>query len=346
MKRDIFTAEHDAFRETVRTFLAKEVPPHHEQWEKDGIVSRDAWLAAGQPGPARARRRRGVRRRRQRRLPLQRRPRRGVTRAGAAGLGFGLHNDIIGPYLTDLATDEQKRALAARLLLRRDHHRDRDDRARRRLRPAGHPHHRRGQGDHCLLNGSKTFISNGILADLVIVVAKTDPDGGATGPHPARRRARHGGLRARPQPRQDRPEGPGHRRAVLQRRTRPQGEPARRAGRRLRPPDDEPARRSGWRIAVAAIAAAEHLLEITTGVRQGARGLRPAARPASSTSASRSPRWPPSAPSPAPSSTAASSTTPTASSTRCTPRWPSGGPPSCRSGSPTAACSCTAATAT
>lgn len=50
MQRQIFTEEHDAFRETVRTFLAKEVLPHYEQWEKDGIVSREAWRAAGRQG--------------------------------------------------------------------------------------------------------------------------------------------------------------------------------------------------------------------------------------------------------------------------------------------------------
>lgn len=50
MKRRIFAAEHDAFRRSVRTFLTKEVDPHYEQWEKDGVVSRDAWLAAGRQG--------------------------------------------------------------------------------------------------------------------------------------------------------------------------------------------------------------------------------------------------------------------------------------------------------
>lgn len=50
MKRQIFGAEHHAFRETVRTFLAKEVTPYYEQWEKDGIVSREAWRAAGKQG--------------------------------------------------------------------------------------------------------------------------------------------------------------------------------------------------------------------------------------------------------------------------------------------------------
>lgn len=50
MKRQIFAPEHDAFRETVRAFLAREVLPFYEQWEKDGIVSRDAWRAAGKQG--------------------------------------------------------------------------------------------------------------------------------------------------------------------------------------------------------------------------------------------------------------------------------------------------------
>ncbi len=47
MNRDIFTPEHDAFREMVREFIAREVTPHHGQWERDGMVSRDVWLAAG-----------------------------------------------------------------------------------------------------------------------------------------------------------------------------------------------------------------------------------------------------------------------------------------------------------
>lgn len=50
MQRRIFDADHEAFRETVRTFLTKEVLPHYEQWEKDGIVSREAWRAAGRQG--------------------------------------------------------------------------------------------------------------------------------------------------------------------------------------------------------------------------------------------------------------------------------------------------------
>jgi len=50
MQRDIFTSDHEAFRETVRSFIAKEITPYHQQWERDGVVSRDVWLAAGQAG--------------------------------------------------------------------------------------------------------------------------------------------------------------------------------------------------------------------------------------------------------------------------------------------------------
>ncbi|MGW7269487.1 acyl-CoA dehydrogenase family protein [Streptomyces sp. NPDC054864] len=181
MKRQIFSAEHEAFRETVRTFLAKEVLPHYEEWEKDGIVSRDAWRAAGKQGL----------------LGLAVPEEYGgggnadfrysavlaeeFTRAGAAGLALGLHNDIIGPYLTSLATEDQKRRwlpgfcsgeiITAIAMTEPGAGSDLQG-----IRTTA-----TDQGDHWLLNGSKTFISNGILADLVIVVAKTSPEGGAKG---------------------------------------------------------------------------------------------------------------------------------------------------------------------
>ncbi|MEU2494441.1 acyl-CoA dehydrogenase family protein [Streptomyces sp. NPDC007883] len=181
MKRQIFDAEHDAFRETVRTFLDKEVLPHYEQWEKDGIVSRDAWLAAGRQGL----------------LGLAVPEEYGgggntdfrysavlaeeFTRAGAPGLAIGLHNDIIGPYLTSLATEGQKRRwlpgfcsgeiITAIAMTEPGAGSDLQG-----IRTTAED-----RGDHWLLNGSKTFISNGILADLVVVVARTTPEGGAKG---------------------------------------------------------------------------------------------------------------------------------------------------------------------
>ncbi|MFJ9947256.1 acyl-CoA dehydrogenase family protein [Kitasatospora sp. NPDC091207] len=181
MERDIYTEEHEDYRATVRSFLAKEVLPHYDRWERAGIVDRSAWLAAGRQGL----------------LGLAVPEEYGgggaadfryaavlaeeFARAGASGLAIGLHNDIIGPYLTALATDEQKRRwlpgfCGGELIT-----------AIAMTEPGtgsdlqGIRTHAVDQGDHYLLNGAKTFISNGILADLVVVVARTTPEGGARG---------------------------------------------------------------------------------------------------------------------------------------------------------------------
>ncbi|MCK8678018.1 acyl-CoA dehydrogenase family protein [Streptomyces lichenis] len=181
MKRQLFTPEHDAFRETVRTFLAKEVAPHYESWEKDGIVPREAWLAAGRQGllgmaVPEEYGGGGIPDFRYSAVLAEE-----FTRAGAPGLALGLHNDIIGPYLTGLATEEQKRRwlpgfctgeiITAIAMTEPGAGSD-----LQAIRTTAED-----RGDHWLLNGSKTFISNGILADLVIVVARTTPEGGAHG---------------------------------------------------------------------------------------------------------------------------------------------------------------------
>ena len=181
MERRIFTPDHEAFRATVRSFLAKEVLPYHAQWEKDGVVSRDAWLAAGKQGLL------GIA------IPEEY----GgggtadfryaavlgeeFTRAGASGLAIGLHNDIVGPYLSSLGTEEQKRrwlpgfcdgTLVTAIAMT-------EPGAGSDLQ--GITTRAEDKGDHWVLNGAKTFISNGILADLVIVVARTTPEGGSRG---------------------------------------------------------------------------------------------------------------------------------------------------------------------
>ncbi|MEU3959549.1 acyl-CoA dehydrogenase family protein [Streptomyces buecherae] len=181
MKRQIFAAEHEAFRETVRTFLAKEVLPHYERWEENGIVDRGAWLAAGRQGllgfavPEEFGGGGNEDFRYSAVLAEE------FTRAAAPGLALGLHNDIIGPYLTSLGTDEQKRRwlpgfcsgeiITAIAMTEPGAGSDLQG-----IRTSAED-----RGDHWVLNGSKTFISNGILADLVIVVAKTTPEGGAHG---------------------------------------------------------------------------------------------------------------------------------------------------------------------
>ncbi|NNJ07370.1 acyl-CoA dehydrogenase [Streptomyces sp. PKU-MA01144] len=181
MKRQIFDAEHEAFRETVRSFIGKEVLPHYDQWEKDGIVSRDVWLAAGRQGllgPAVPEEYGGGGNSDFRYSAVLAEE---FTRAGAPGLAIGLHNDVIGPYLTSLATEEQKRRwlpgfcsgeiITAIAMTEPGAGSDLQG-----IRTTAED-----RGDHWLLNGSKTFISNGILADLVIVVARTAPEGGAKG---------------------------------------------------------------------------------------------------------------------------------------------------------------------
>jgi alkylation response protein AidB-like acyl-CoA dehydrogenase len=188
MRRQIFTEEHEAFRDMVRAFIAKEITPYHAQWERDKIVSRDAWLAAGRAGL----------------LGIHLEEKYGgggqpdyrfyvilneeLARAGASGPMFQLHNDMIGPYLDRLCTPEQRERwfpgycsgeLIAAIAMTEpgagsDLQGIRTTAARRK--GGGDV-----GGDHYVLNGQKTFISNGQLADLVIVVARTDPAAGHRG---------------------------------------------------------------------------------------------------------------------------------------------------------------------
>jgi alkylation response protein AidB-like acyl-CoA dehydrogenase len=177
VRRPILEAEHEAFRSTVRTFLEKEVLPHHAQWETDGIVPRELWAKAGQQGllcfdvpeeygGA------GVTDFRYNMVMAEE-----LTKAGASGPGFPVHTDIIVPYLTSLGTDEQKRRWLPGCV-------SGETITAIAMTEPGAGSDLQGvrttavdKGDHYVLNGSKTFISNGILADLVIVVARTDtPD--------------------------------------------------------------------------------------------------------------------------------------------------------------------------
>ncbi|MEV1248817.1 acyl-CoA dehydrogenase family protein [Nonomuraea sp. NPDC050022] len=181
MRRDLFDEEHLLFQETVREFMAREVVPHHGQWEKDGIVPRDVWKKAGEIGlfgfsvpeeygGA------GVTDFRFNAVIVEE-----IIRHGASGLGFGLHNDIMAPYLVDLTDEEQKRRwlpgfVSGELITAIG------------MTEPGAGSDLQGvrttavlDGDHYLVNGQKTFITNGINADLVVVVAKTDPAGGARG---------------------------------------------------------------------------------------------------------------------------------------------------------------------
>jgi alkylation response protein AidB-like acyl-CoA dehydrogenase len=177
MERTIFTDEHDMFRDAFRQFVEKEIVPHFLQWEADGIVPRELFAAAGASGFL------GME------VPeelggggvddfrynliigeeLQR------SGTGGAGLGITLHNDICLPYFTSLCTDEQKERwlpgicsgelITAIAMTEPGIGSDLASMGTTALR----------DGDAYVVNGSKTFITNGINADLVITAVKTDP---------------------------------------------------------------------------------------------------------------------------------------------------------------------------
>jgi long-chain-acyl-CoA dehydrogenase len=181
MRRTIFELEHDAFRESVRAFCDKEIVPHHKEWEAAGIVPRELWLEAGKQGflgfmVPEEYGGGGQRDFRFNAVLIEE-----LTRCGASGPGFGVHTDINSAYLLDLTNDEQKgrwlpgfasgELITAIAMTEPGAGSDLQGIATTAVR----------DGDDYLLNGAKTFISNGILSDLVIVVAKTAPDQGYQG---------------------------------------------------------------------------------------------------------------------------------------------------------------------
>ena len=177
----ILEKEHEDFRTIARAFFDREVRPFHEQWERDGIVDREVWRKAGQRGllcfdvdeayggP-------GISDFRYNMVLAEE-----ATRAGASGPGFAVHTDIIGPYISSLGTPEQKQrwlpGLVSGELI-----------SAIAMTEPGAGSDLQGirttavdAGDHYVVNGSKTFISNGILSDLVVVVCRTDPEAGHQG---------------------------------------------------------------------------------------------------------------------------------------------------------------------
>jgi acyl-CoA dehydrogenase len=180
-ERPILEAEHESFRQTVRAFLEREVVPFHDEWEKAGVVPRDLWTKAGAQGllcfdVAEEYGGPGVKDFRYNMVMAEE-----LTRAGVNGPGFLVHTDIIVPYLSSLGTDEQKRRWLPGCV-------SGETITAIAMTEPGAGSDLQGirttavdKGDHYVLNGSKTFISNGILADLVIVVARTDPEAGHKG---------------------------------------------------------------------------------------------------------------------------------------------------------------------
>ena len=178
--RTIFDTEHDQLREVARNFFEKYAVPNRDEWEQRGDVGREVWRQAGEHGLL------GLA------VPEQYggpgitdyRFSAVITEESArtrSGLALGLQNDIVAPYLITLGTDEQKQRWLPGLVsgdllgaIAMSEPGAGSDLAG--IRTSG-----RRDGDHWIVNGSKTFISGGILADFVIVVTRTDPDAGHKG---------------------------------------------------------------------------------------------------------------------------------------------------------------------
>ncbi|MEO7854607.1 MAG: acyl-CoA dehydrogenase family protein [Rubrivivax sp.] len=180
IERTLFNADHEAFRDSFRRFMDKEIAPFHAQWEEQGYVDREVWRKAGADGflcmtMPEAYGGAGVDKLYSM-LQIEE-----LNAAGFSGIGFGLHTEIVAPYILNYGTEDQKTRFLPKLAS------GEMVGAIAMSEPAagsdlqGVKSTALKQGDHYLLNGSKTFITNGWHADLVIVVAKTNPAAGAKG---------------------------------------------------------------------------------------------------------------------------------------------------------------------
>jgi acyl-CoA dehydrogenase len=180
LPRTLFTAEHELFTESVDTFIKTQVIPHHDAWEQAGQVSREAWTAAGDRGLLCCA------------MPTEY----GgggqdfifsvivmeqLARAGATGPLFHLHSDIVAPYILKFGSEEQRQVWLPKMatgevigaIAISEPTAGSDVQAiQTRAESAG---------DEYVINGQKVFISNGQLADLVVVAAQTSPGSGARG---------------------------------------------------------------------------------------------------------------------------------------------------------------------
>lgn len=178
--RTLFTEEHEMLRIAVRDFFQKEIVPFHDEWEKDGQISREAWLKAGEMGIL---------------CPCAPVEYGGpgtdflysaiiieeLSKTGCTGPGFFLHSDIVAPYILHYGTEDQKKKWIPKMVS------GEVITAIAMSEPSagsdlqGIKTTAVKQGDHYIVNGSKTFITNGYMSDMVIVVVKTDPAAGAKG---------------------------------------------------------------------------------------------------------------------------------------------------------------------
>lgn len=176
MQRTIFEPEHEQFRDSVRKFMQTQVGPHADRWREAGIVDRDVYLKAGEQGllcvfadekygGA------GIEDLRFDQIIIEEN-----MRYGDIGFYINLHNDLVAPYIHKLCNDEQRHRFMPGIVsgetilaVAMTEPSTGSDLAGMKTRAVEN-------GDHWVLNGAKTYISNGILGDLIVVAARTDPD--------------------------------------------------------------------------------------------------------------------------------------------------------------------------
>jgi len=181
IERTLYSPDHQAFRDSFRRFIDKEIAPFHADWEDQGYVDRAVWIKAGDNGflcmsmpeaygGSGADRLYSV-------IQMEE-----LGRAGFSGIGYSLHNEIVAPYIERYGTEAQKAkflpAMASGAMIGAIAMSE--PAAGSDLQGIKTTALKQADGSY-VLNGSKTFITNGWHADVVIVVAKTNPAAGAKG---------------------------------------------------------------------------------------------------------------------------------------------------------------------
>jgi len=180
LPRTLFTPDHEAFRDSARRFMNEEVAPHEERWQEQGYVDREVWHKAGANGflcASMPEQYGGVGADRLYSMVLMEEQ----AFINSSSLGFGLHSEIVAPYLKSYGSEAVKRKYLPRMasgemigaIAMTEPGAGSDLQSIKTSAVK--------KGDKYILNGAKTFITNGWHSDLVIVVAKTDPSKGAKG---------------------------------------------------------------------------------------------------------------------------------------------------------------------
>lgn len=181
MRRHHLEDEHEQFRATARTFFEKECVPYTEQWEREGRVSREAWLRAGEQGligweAPEEYGGLGIKDYRYNQILSEE-----MFGTGAVGIGLGVQNDIMASYLVGLTNDEQKKRWLPKYVSGEYITSIAMSEPAAGSDVAGIKTTAKRAGDSYVINGSKTFISNGLSSDLIMVACKTDPSAGRKG---------------------------------------------------------------------------------------------------------------------------------------------------------------------